>query len=255
MSDKKYPITYNKGHYTVMANDVIKGKQEMTLQEARLLRLLITQVVKEDKDLKTYTVKISELAEFLKVPKNNLYRDIKGVCNSLLQRIVHIGTGNPKEPWKSFQWIQLAEYDGNGTLTLMLSNQIKPFVIELDKYFTQYKLTNILEMDSFYALRIYELIKGEDHKYKEYQEYTVEFLRQCCGCENKYKEFYNFKARVIDTAIKEINGKTDLEIREIQYIKKGRAVVGLRFLVWDNYRNSKQLPGQLDLEGNEVENE
>lgn len=50
---KDYDMTYNAEHYTVAANDIIKGKQSMTLQTARLIRLLITQVVKEDKDLKT----------------------------------------------------------------------------------------------------------------------------------------------------------------------------------------------------------
>ena len=43
---KKYEMTYNAEHYTVAANDIIKGKQSMTLQTARLIRLLITQGVK-----------------------------------------------------------------------------------------------------------------------------------------------------------------------------------------------------------------
>ena len=76
---KKYEMTYNSEHYTVAANDIIRGKQSMTLQTARLIRLLITQVVKEDKDLKTYSCKITDLAKAMKAEKLAFLTDIEGV--------------------------------------------------------------------------------------------------------------------------------------------------------------------------------
>ena len=106
---KKYDMKYNPEHYTVAANDIIRGKQSMTLQTARLIRLLITQVVKEDKDLKTYSCRISDLADFLNIPSSNLYRDIQSICESAMKSVVYIGTGNPKHPWKMFHWVSTAE--------------------------------------------------------------------------------------------------------------------------------------------------
>lgn len=32
MEDKNYPVIYNPEHYTVMANDIVHGKQDMTLK-------------------------------------------------------------------------------------------------------------------------------------------------------------------------------------------------------------------------------
>lgn len=250
-----YPMVYNSKHYAVMANDVIKGKQDMTLQEARILRLVITQVAKEDKDLKTYTCRVKDLAQFLQIPKNDLYRDIREILTNLLKRIVFIGTSNPRQPWKAFSWVQLAEYDGAGGITLMLSEQIRPYVLELDKYFTRYRLENILEMNSFYAIRLYELLKCDDYKAyhsgDDYREYTLEFLRQFFDCETKYPLFADFKKRVIATAVREINLKSDLEIREVKYLKTGRKVTGIQFLVWDNYQvinQREQLEGQITLD-------
>lgn len=248
MNKNAYPITYNKEHFTVMANDIIKGKQEMSLQEARIIRLLITQVVKEDKDLKTYTCRIQELAEFLGIPSTNLYRDIKKICENLLQRLVRVDTGNPKEPWESFQWVQLAKYDGNGNITLMLSNQIKPYVIELEKWFTQYPLGNILSMQSFYAIRLYELIKCQDgisRFEKQYHEFSILFLRKYFCCEQKYQRLSQFKEKVIETATKEINEKTDIFL-EIEYIKNGRAITIIKFHIHPNFKN-KHILGQLDI--------
>jgi len=225
------PLVYNDKHYVIMANDIVRGKQDMTLQEARIIRLLITQVVKEDKDLKTYSCKITELAEFLNIPPNNLYRDINTICDNLIQRIVRVGTGNPKQPWEKFQWIQLAKYDGNGTLTLMLSNQIQPYVIELNEKFTQYRLENILELSSFYSIRLYELFKSDEFKGSEYLEYSLVYLREFFECENKYKLFSDFRINVIEVAIKEINDKTDFKIKKIDYVKKGRAINSIKFYI------------------------
>lgn len=239
---KKYEMTYNSEHYTVAANDIIRGKQAMTLQTARLIRLLITQVVKEDKDLKTYTCKISDLANFLNVPKNNLYRDIDRICDCAQKSIVYVGTGNPKQPWKRFNWLSMSEYDGNGNLTLRLSDQIKPYVLELEKWFTQYQLKNILEFNSYYAIRLYEIIKCEDGATGGMQsklEFEVDELRQYFDCEKKYSAFKDFRKNVIEVAVREINEKSDLWINPT-YKKTGRAITSISFEIHTNYQNKKK---------------
>lgn len=247
-SSKIYPVSYNKDYYAVMSNDIIKGKQEMTLQEARIIRLLVTQVVKQDNDLKTYTVRIQELAEFLKIDSSNLYKDILKFCENLLEKKVRIGTGNPRQPWKIFQWISLAEYDGNGNITLKLSEEIRPYVIELNNWFTQYQLSNILSMQSFYAVRLYELLKMTDgiEKYKNEFEFTVQELREYFCCENKFDRISQFKGKVIETATNEITDKTDLRVIPT-YKKTGRSITHISFEV--HYQPRKQLDGQSTLFG------
>ncbi len=230
-------MKYDSEYYTVMANDIVRGKQDMTLQEAKILRLLITQVVKEDKDFKTFTCSIQDLASFLNIPPNNLYRDIKGICFNLTQRVVQIGIGNPKEPWTFFSWISSARYDGEGTVILRLSDEIKPYLIDLNKYFTQYQLENILEMKSFYGIRLYELLRSEHYKDENrYQEYSIEFLRQFFECEKKYKAFKDFRDRVLEIAIKEINEKSDIYVYEALMVKTGRKVTGIKFCVGFNHK-------------------
>lgn len=228
---KKYEMTYNAEHYTVAANDIIRGKQSMTLQTARLIRLLITQVVKEDKDLKTYTCRIADLANFLNVDSSNLYKHIRTICECAMKSVVYIGTGNPKEPWEMFHWVSTAQYDGAGTLTLRLSDEIKPYVLELEKWFTQYQLKNILEFNSYYAIRLYELIKCKDGETKNSQlelEFTIDELRTFFDCEKKYKLFADFKRKVIEIAVREINAKSDLLVNPT-YKKTGKAITSVVF--------------------------
>lgn len=233
---KKYEMTYNAEHYTVAANDIIKGKQSMTLQTARLIRLLITQVVKEDTDLKTYTCRIADLAKFLSVPSSNLYRDIKQICNCAMCSTVSIGTGNPKQPWKMFHWLSTAEYDGAGTLTLRLSDEIKPYVLKLEKWFTQYQLKNILEFNSYYAIRLYELLKCKDGETKNSRlelEFSIDELRTFFDCEKKYQKISQFKEKVINIAVREINEKSDILISPT-YKKTGRMITSVVFEIHTN---------------------
>lgn len=238
---KKYEMTYNSAHYTVAANDIIRGKQSMTLQTARLIRLLITQIVKEDKDLKIYSCRIADLAKFLNIPSSNLYRDVFQICDCAMKSVVYIGTGNPKQPWKMFHWISTAEYDGNGTLTLRLSDEIKPYVLELEKWFTQYQLKNILEFSSYYAIRLYELLKcrdGECNNSKIELEFTINELRTYFDCENKYSAFKDFRKKVIEVAVREINEKSDILIYP-HYKKSGRAITSISFEIHINYEKQK----------------
>lgn len=236
---KKYEMTYNAEHYTVAANDIIKGKQSMTLQTARLIRLLITQVVKEDKDLKTYSCRIIDLAKFLNIDSSNLYKHIRTICDCAMKSVVYIGTDNPKQPWEMFHWVSMAKYDGEGTITLRLSDEIKPYVLELEKWFTQYQLKNILAFNSYYAIRLYELLKckdGESSNSKIELEFEVDELRQYFDCEKKYQKISQFKEKVINTAVREINEKSDLWVNPT-YKKTGREITSVVFETHANYWN------------------
>ena len=71
-------IKYNKDFYVIQANELVRSKQDdLTLLEAKLIRLAITQVLENDTDLKTYTCNVVDLANFLGIAKDNIYRDIK----------------------------------------------------------------------------------------------------------------------------------------------------------------------------------
>jgi plasmid replication initiation protein len=60
----------------------------------------------------------------------------------------------------------------------------------------------------------------------------LEELKEACGVENKkgYEAFCNFRLKILDVAIKEINEKTMCNV-SCEYIKQSRRVVGISFLV------------------------
>jgi len=246
MKDTKV-IDYNKNNYAVMANTIIKGKQTMSLQEARLIRLLITQIAKNDKDFKTYKVNIQELAEFLEVDSSNLYREIREICQSLMTRTIKIQKG---KEWEIFQWLQLAKYDGKGTITLMLSNQIAPYLLQLNAWFTQYQLKNILAMKSFYAIRLYELLKltvGEDRRKKMEYTFSVQYLREYLECEHKFKQIGQFKDKILDIAVRDISEYSEYNCT-YECKKTSRSITDIIFYLELKEQEREEKQEEIDLD-------
>ena len=126
-------ISYNQDASVVQANELVRSKQDdLSLLEAKLLRLAISQVLKDDTDLKTYSCSITDLAKFLKITPDNVYRDIQSIGNTFMRKCIFISSHNDtntNEPnYKIYHWISSFEYN-NGIITFKLSDEIKPYII------------------------------------------------------------------------------------------------------------------------------
>ena len=95
-----------------------------------------------------------------------------------------------------------------------------------------------LALNSYYAIRLYEIIRCEDGRTGGYQSelvFDVADLRRSLGCEKKYAAFKDFRKRVIEIAVREINDKTDLYLIP-RYKKQGRAVASISFEIHQNFK-------------------
>ena len=238
--EKTYELKLNGDYYVVTANDLIKGRQTMTDREATLLYIAMAQVVKEDKDFKTYTTTVPELAAFMGIDPNSLYRDLKDICKSLLQRVVEIQVGGEnargRKKWHIFQWVNSAKYD-DGVLTIRLSDDIKPFLIDLVSHYSQTILGALMSIDGYYAKRLYQLIVCEHNenpnKPKEEWEFTCEQLREFFQVgAKKYKNTRDLLLNTIQAAINELNRSPYAHIwdyEELHAKGRGRALIGVKF--------------------------
>ena len=230
MTDSNLIVNENK--HVVMDNKLIESRQTMPLQAAKIVRMAIARLAYNEKEFQSYSCSITELAEFLKVSKNNIYRDIRHICSILERSFVYIGTDNPKHKWERLQWIDNATYDGNGTLSIKLSNDLKPFLVDLRKCYTQYRLRNILDFDSFYAIRLYEIIICKinlaEHRGEEAFTYSINELRELMFCEKKYILFTDFRRKVIEVSLREINNKSDIYVDAVLH-KTGKAYTSIEF--------------------------
>lgn len=230
MTDNKYPMKLDEDYYACIANELLLARQSMSLWVTRLINLLVIQLVTEDTEFKVYSAKIKDLAAMIGINTGNIYEDVKKACIEAMQTVARIETKNPRQPWKIIHWLSRAEYDGNGTLTLSLSDDVKPYLIDLKRrgFYTQYQIKEILPMSSVYAIRLYQYIKCRDKLTRESLDtiqMSIEEARAYFECQDKFQRISSFKENVIERAVTQINGNDNSEYHiDVQYIKSGRTI-------------------------------
>ena len=216
-------------------NDLIEARYQLpSLQEQRVIHMLLAQIKPDDEDFKGYKILVSDFAKIVGIRADTLYSQMDAITLALRSRNISIRNG------KNFLhtgWLSSAKYiHGSGYVELAFDPNLKPYLLQLKDHFTQYKLDAVLHFKSVYSIRLYELLKKEAFKAKKNHqfeaEYSYEFLRESFGIEkNEYKLFADFKRFTVQVAVTEIYDKTELNIFDVQYKKTGRAVSHIVFRV------------------------
>ena len=232
-------------NYVCQANSLIGGRQALKLNSAKLIRAAIMQIERDDEELKPYTVTIPELAELLNVPSSNIYRDIDGITDDILNNPVYVreethSDSDKKVRWIKIPWVIRCEYQSDVGVALKLNDELKPLLLNLQDHYTQYTLDEVLVMKSVYAIRLYELLQSKIMtrvlpKSGTDIELSIDTIKECCGCKGKsYDILSNLKNRVVDVSVKEINDKTPYTL-SYDNVKTGKTVTGLVFHINTKY--------------------
>lgn len=229
-------ITFNTDNYVVMANNmVLHSASNLSLNELKLLRFIIMQTQKGDKELLEYELTAKELCKLLDIKNKDMYKRLDTMTTHIMQEVVRIGDDS-KQEWKKFHWVDVCEYK-KGVITIQLSKQLEPYLLNLRGCFTRYQLSEIISLKSIYAIRIYEILNGYMNENNlPYADNAVEIsvsmetLRQATDTEKKFERPYDFRKKVIEIAIKEINEKSKYHISAKDY-RRGHSVAGYEFLI------------------------
>ncbi len=239
-----------KPYYWVnQSNNLINVTQDLTLTERRLVYSLIALVQPDDHDFKTYILSIKDLAELIGLKGNSFHERVESAIDGLMKKQIVLKTGEGKQSIvDKLQWVQRATYiNGSGQVRIKLSDDLAAYLLGLNSY-TKYRLMNVLRLTSDYSWRIYELLKEDEWKskkvtfkntqYKSYRILKVEELRRILNIpDNKLISMSNFRARVMDTAKRELNEKTDLFIDYDVHKKAGRKIDSFIFYINENIKN------------------
>lgn len=120
--------------------------------------------------------------------------------------------------------------DDNIVARVIFHEKVIPLLSDLKASFTQFLLSDVAEFSSIYSYRIYQLFmqylnKETGKGWTQIDFYDLRFMLMLL---DKYPLTADFKKRVIDPAIKEINEKSPLKAK-YELIKKGRKFVAVKF--------------------------
>lgn len=228
-------------YLVTQSNNLIEArhKKPLTAREQKIVLTMVSMIQPADEDFKDYRISVKKFSEMLGLKGSVKYTQMKEIAENLMTKTIEI----PKENggWILANWISSAEYkEGEGVIDLSFSPKLKPYMLQLKNQFTSYRLSNILNLNSTYSIRLYELMKKWQHLGK--WGCSIEDLRGKLGVGKEiYPRYANLKARVLATAIEEVNEKTDLYIG-FNEIKKGRSVERIEFTIQHAPEKEIKLP-------------
>ena len=216
------------------SNDLIEAQYRLSLNEQRLILLLISVIQPEDDDFYDYDLRVSEFAIMFGIENvKNIHALVEEAAKNLVGKRLDLSEGDKK---KYVAWLSHAEYiEGKGIINISFHKSLKPYLLQLKNRFTQYKLRYVVSFKSSYSIRLYELLKAYEYLGEGdlfYREFSIVEMKIFFGIEDgTYVLFSHFRARVIDPSVKEINLHSDIFVSSVKYIKEGRSVNRIKFTV------------------------
>lgn len=225
----------SKGNLVVKTNQLNSALQNLSLPEIRIVQLAIVDARETNTGLSTdKPLRIDALryAEMFETTRQNGYKRMKEAEETLFNRRFSYIDDDGKII-KS-RWIQQVRYlDDEGAIELVFTLAVVNGISRIDgaeDFFTSYLLEQTASMDSIYSVRLYELLV-QWKAAKQTPMFELEKFRDQLGVEvNEYKAMCDFKKRVLQVAINEINEKSDIKI-SYEQVKKGRSIAGFKFKV------------------------
>lgn len=224
-------LDVNEDNFITQSNNLIEARYALTKNEQLILCAMISFINPDDEDFLTYKTSISDFIGILGVDKKSGKREIKNVVRKLLSRVLEIESSDGK--WKMFQWVSYAEASPEEDyLLLRFHDKLRPYLLNLKRQFTSFRLREVVPLKSIYAIRMYQIVKEYDSKNKSSFLYMLEdFRKLMLGSENKkYSAFKDFRIRVIESAKKELDEKSNLSF-EFSLIKMGRKIGKIEFFI------------------------
>jgi plasmid replication initiation protein len=218
----------------VKANQLIRGRINWTKLEHRVVAMLVAQLKREDDAFEMQRVHISDLMDMSQTSSRDIYNRAEEVCRKLLNQKVHVRTRTEdgRRMYQGYNCLSTCRYvEGSGYIEAKFNDDMKPFLLQLKRQFTMYRLQNFMQLSSQHSMRMYELIKMREGL--RHLCLSVEELREVLCCEHTYERFSDFRRHVLERARTEIKETCDAYYTYV-IERNGRTPVRARFLIHRN---------------------
>lgn len=192
-----------------------------------------------DKEFRTFRMPAAQVVELLSdgSTRKNLYQRLREACEAMIGSYVR-DRDNPENPndFAYYTIFSSIKFSAKTGLTVCFNEEMRPYLLELqNEKYARLKLENSLALSSTYAINLLNYLleyryHADRHGGKFWREVDMDELRFVLAVpKNTYVgKINNFRSRVLDNPIKEINEKLPYHI-DYAVIKTGRKVTGFRF--------------------------
>lgn len=244
--DKNYiteNTTLSGNNPVALYESAVLAKNDLNLQAQRLLRTIISLIRPDDAPGKVYTFNLREYA--------NLY-GIKGKVNANLinaAKALIVPLELPIDDGYATSYISKIHIRDNEVM-ISFNEDLLPYYKALNN--KQYPLININQFECSYSFQFYDYFILQLGNSAECSiEMSIDYMRDWLCLNGKYPMYANFKKRVIEPVMQDLNNKRDdnsfnLDVR-FNEIKSGRKVTAIEFLITKLKGSETKTENQLNI--------
>jgi plasmid replication initiation protein len=223
----------NKQQIVVKSNRLIEASYRLDLVEQRIILMAIVEARNTGHGINAETfleVRASDFATTFNTDERNAYAQLRSSADTLFNRWILLRgidetTGKPME--RKTRWVSTVDYvEGAGLIRIQFAPVVIPYITRLESEFTSYHIGAVSKMSSSYAIRLYELLIQWGSTGS--RALALDEIKEILQVTKDYGRISDFKKRVIDLAVEQINQHSDLSVSYSQR-KNGRTVTHLIF--------------------------
>lgn len=246
-------------NYTVaQSNQLIEASYTLTLDEKRLLLAAIAKLNPLADSPAVVDVYGDEFCQMFALNPKSGYSQLHNAMDRLYARTIKRRRYDERGRLvdEEMRWIYGKSKTvgaGSGKVTVRFAPELVPYLCQLRNRFTQYRLMGMFDLRDFLSIRLYELLaqylvddmdarnNGDETEYdsgqavavKSIRYMPVKDLRVILDIGEKYPTFKQFRQKVLDAAVTEINKRTNLSV-SYTLEKNGRTVEKVLFKFYVN---------------------
>lgn len=245
---QEQPLNELSNRKVVEHNSLITSIAKMDKTPLKMFELAVSLIdtANPPKDQTVYLSK-KELFAFFKVNDNDKHSRFKEAIQKMQKQayfeiLEKTTKGFEFESIVPIPYVKWTDY--HDEVTIQFSDKIMPYLINLKSNFTQHALSDILELNSKYAIILYRWLSMNFNQYEHYSfkggrreeqidsyrnpEISMQELRIMTDTVNEYQRFTNFSKKVLDLPLEEITSHTSFNVT-YDKVKKGRSIDSIVF--------------------------
>ncbi|OED36597.1 hypothetical protein AB834_02880 [PVC group bacterium (ex Bugula neritina AB1)] len=218
----------------VQSNELIRSKSSLTKIQTKLILKAISLIGKGESDInKYYDISISEFASEIDYSSNSYSKELTELAKGIVGKPLVINLRDESVLFTT--WASSIVVDKKSArISIRFDEALKPYLLELKRFFSSYDLKNILLLKSQTSIRLYQLLR--QYLNLGIFQIDLEDLKKILG--SKTSMYGKFHQRILLPCQKDIHKKTDICFSFVP-IKTGRKVTALKFKIKQKISNEK----------------
>lgn len=211
---------------------LLLGTTQLNMLQRRAYWLVLRELKQQQtKEYKSITIPDKDLSftfHYSEIYSGHINREARQIIEQIKVRDIEILSENGDIIRVTI--FPLAKYKANkGLFTFELHRMVVPLFLNLADGFSKFDLHQALELSSEYAQMLFTWLS----KHRRFGKWVIDLteLRELIAAKHPaYDRYNNFKVRVLEVALSQINTHTDMQV-SFKPIKSGRSITSIHFTI------------------------